>query len=526
MTAAAVLVCLATAALLVGLAPRLSSFTGPDFREGLVATERPLSLNPLIGADTPAVHDVGHLLYRSLVRLDVSAYPQPDLARTYTVDQSGLVYTLTLRPGQRWSDGSAITSADVVATLAFAQSKEAGDRTLSGLLNGVQAKTDAGTIVFTLPAPRAAFVATLTQLPILPLGRLTRSQTAALPTQTNSPMATSGLYRVLSSDATALELASNSYAASRVTLGHVELRLYATFNDAAAGFARGDVDAVLATTPAQRARLLGQPHAIAHDIATFRFVDLLFNERVPGLDDPVVRRAVAAAVSRASIIKGALAASGGLLETDAITRGLPWAGTKDPQEQPSLSAARAALDAGGWRAAAGGVRERAGVTLRFSLLVADSDPLPQVARELARQLSGLGISVSVDVVPAQTFVAQSLQPRVMQIALADWNTGPDPDVSAFWRSNAAPPKGFFVSGGDADPFLDQALDMLATLTSRNGRVAAAESVLQHLADDVPAVFLYTPTVSYVVRGPLAAVSVPLLGAGEARYDAVATWRRA
>jgi hypothetical protein len=67
--------------------------------------------------------------------------------------------------------------------------------------------------------------------------------------------------------------------------------------------------------------------------------------------------------------------------------------------------------------------------------------------------------------------------------------------------------------------------MLATLGERADRAAAAEKVDAHLASDVPAVFLYTPTVSFVTRGVVANVSVPAVGDSEARYDAVVAWRR-
>src|SRR5580704_1924692 len=89
---------------------------GPQFTEGLVVSERPMSLDPLIGASDPAVVDVGHLLYRSLLKLDSSAYPTADLAGTWSVSPSGLVYRLVLRPDLEWSDGTPITAEDVAAT--------------------------------------------------------------------------------------------------------------------------------------------------------------------------------------------------------------------------------------------------------------------------------------------------------------------------------------------------------------------------------------------------------------------------
>ena len=74
---------------------------GPQFTEGLVVSERPMSLNPLVDAADPAVVDVGHLLYRSLLKLDSSGYPTTDLAESYAVSSNGLVYTVVLRPDTR-----------------------------------------------------------------------------------------------------------------------------------------------------------------------------------------------------------------------------------------------------------------------------------------------------------------------------------------------------------------------------------------------------------------------------------------
>jgi len=524
-TASSILVVIAGVALGIALAPRLSVFAGPDFREGVVSAQRPVSLDPLIGADTETVHDVGHLLYRSLMRLDSSAFPRPDLAKSLTVSQDGLTYTAPLAAGERWSNGNPIQASDVLATLRFAQSSSALDTALAGSLLGVRATASGPAVTFTLPSPRASFGATLTQLPILPLGTLSRAQMAALPSQAAVPMPTSGPYRVLSAEATVVELQTNPFARTRPVLGHVELRVYSTFGDAASAFAKGDVDAVLATTPQQRATLTSTAHARAHDVATFRFVDLLFNERVGGLDDPVVRLAISNAINRQSILGGALAGSGGLMQVNPFSEGLRWIATQNPPETSSPSAASSALDADRWKLGPTGIRERGSQALDFTLKVANAAPLPEVAKELTEQLSAIGMRVRVEVVPSQSYVGADLAPHTFEMALADWDGGPDPDVSSFWRSNASPPKGFYVSRGGPDAFLDQALDTLSTVPDAGGRIAAAASVSGHLLSDAPAVFLYTPSVSYVIRGPLAGAEVPSVGGGAARFDDINAWRR-
>ena len=496
---------------------------GADYTEGLVVDQLPLSLNPLIGAEDPAVHDVGHLLYRPLLQLDATQYPRPDLAQSLSVSADGLTYSMALGPSQRWSDGTPITPSDVAATLAFAQSSRAVDHPLAVLLQGVKVTVQRSSIVFILPAPRASFAAALTQLPILPLGTLTNNQLDSVAANPNRPLATSGPYRVASADSGSIQLETNSYAAVRPGLGHIAFNLYGSFNDAANAFISGGVDALVATTPAERAQLLGAKGATAHDIATFQFVDLLFNERVPGLNDPTVRQAFNIALNRASIVHGALRGTGGVMQMDAISQGLPWIATKNAQELASPAAANTALQQDGWTAGLTGSRFRGAHSLDFVLTVADADPLPTVAAELAAQMAQVGIKLTVETVPAARFVSPDVTNQDFQIALGDWDNGPDPDISAFWRSNAVPPQGFYVSGGATDPFLDQALDSLATAMDPQARIAAAASVNRDLANDVPAVFLYTPDVSYVVRKPLQGMVLPAAGGSGARFDSIAAW---
>ena len=151
------------------------------------------------------------------------------------------------------------------------------------------------------------------------------------------------------------------------------------------------------------------------------------------------------------------------------------------------------LQANGWVAGADGVRQNGSTQLAFTLSVPDINPLPLVAHEVAAQLAAIGVQVTVDTVPPANFLSGTLDSGHFQLAIDAWNPVPDPDVSAFWRSNAVPPHGYNVSGGTPDAFLDAALDMLAESPDRAARISAAAQVAALVADDAPAVFLYTPT---------------------------------
>lgn len=495
------------------------------YREALVVAKAPLALDPLAGSPDPAARDVGHILYRSLLRRDAQAQPTGDLASTWGVSGDGLSYRFGMRSGVRWSDGSALTARDVQATVAMVQAPGFPDASLAAAWHGATLNVDAAgtTVTVTLAQPRAAFVAAAEQLPILPAKSLAKLSPTTLAASAAKPLPTSGPFSVGAADSTHVKLVPNRYAAVRPGLAVVDLRLMKTFEAAARAMVSGQVDGLLAGTPAQRDVLRRMPGAHLHDLTTFRFVDLLFNERRPGLDDPAVRRAIATAVDRHELITGTLGGDA-QPQVGAVPVGITWIGPDQP-EQPTPALSARALDAAGWVLGTDGVRHKGDHRLAYTVSVPDAAPLPSVATALAKQLAGIGVGLSVNVVAPQQFEPAVLTPGNFDMVIADWDNGPDPDVSSFWRSNAAPPNGFNVSGAPTDPFLDRALDSLATTTDPRLRRVAAAQVDARLAEDTPAVFLYAPELTFAVSDAFSGVSVPPVGTSASRYDFIAAWRK-
>ena len=495
------------------------------YREALIVSSPPVSLDPLVDRSDQAARDLGQLLYRRLLKLDAQATPTTDLAESWGVSGDGLAYRFTVKPGLRWSDGSPLTAKDVQATVAMVQAAGFPDASLAATWHGVAAAIDAtDTLTLTLPQPRASFAAAVADLPVLPAAALARLSPTTIEKSAARPLPTSGPFRVDSADRTRVRLVPNRNATPAPQLHGIDLRLVRSFEAATQALAAGQVDGVVAATPAQRAVLARLPGVRLHDVTTFRFVDLLLNQRKAGLDDPAVRRAIATVVDRHQLITAALDGDA-RPQVSAFPAGIPWIVTPQ-QELPSAALSGRALDAAGWVPGDDGVRHKGSTRLVFTLSVPDAAPLPAVAAELARQLRGVGIAVSPTVVKPNAFEPSVLVPESFDLAVADWDNGPDPDVSSFWRSNAAPPHGFNLSGGPPDPFLDRALDSLATMTDTRLRRVAAAQVDARLSEDAPAVFLYAPEVAVAVSDQLTGISIPPVGTSGSRFDGIAAWRRA
>jgi peptide/nickel transport system substrate-binding protein len=179
LTAAALLLAIAGCS----CADRASSKKSParDGEHGgeLVAAIRddPPSFNPYVGQGTGALEVLTHLIHAPLVRIDrLTGQVQPWLAERWSQSADGLTWTLRLRPGVKFADGSPLTSADVLFAFEAVNSPEIASAIGDSLLiDGARIRAtapDLATVVLRFPAPLGAGLQLLDNLPILPRHKL------------------------------------------------------------------------------------------------------------------------------------------------------------------------------------------------------------------------------------------------------------------------------------------------------------------------------------------------------------------
>src|SRR6266849_1124861 len=60
----------------------------------------------------------GYLVFDKLFALDKDFKPQPQMVDRWTASEDKLTYSFTLRDGLKWHDGTPVTAADCVASIA------------------------------------------------------------------------------------------------------------------------------------------------------------------------------------------------------------------------------------------------------------------------------------------------------------------------------------------------------------------------------------------------------------------------
>ncbi len=118
---------------------------------------------------------ISNLLYRRLFTAEGDFFTlKNDLAQSHSVSKDSLVYTINMKSGQKWSDGTDITIDDFLFTIETLQnvSRPIQPIILHSLNHIKNISVDGYTIEFTLEKPHYNFLPMLAQIPLLPKHKL------------------------------------------------------------------------------------------------------------------------------------------------------------------------------------------------------------------------------------------------------------------------------------------------------------------------------------------------------------------
>lgn len=505
-------------------APSPVSATG-IYREGLVGT--PTMLDPLLATSQPD-RDLSALLFNGLTRGDGRGGSQPDLARSWRIEDGGKRYVFTLRDDVTWHDGRKFTARDVLFTLQLIQDPGfPGDRALADLWRTVKVEAPNDyTIVCTLPNVYAPFLA-YTTVGILPAHLLADVKAGDLPNEAFNlrPVGT-GPFRFVNLDPNKVEIALqryDGYFGAKPHLTGLRFRFYATTPAAIQGMQAGEVDG-LGYVPAQYLGAAAQAIGATANIygpSIAGYTALFFNLKLPVFATREVRQALALAVNRDELVKQGLGGWGTPGSSPILPTSWAYTTTGVTQYPFDPERARQMLEQAGWKVGASGAREKGGQALAFTLLT-DNDPgRVAVANLLATQFGAIGCKVTVQAVAADV-AAQALAQRQFEAALSGWvGLASDPDPYQMWHSSQADSGYNFANY--SNPQADEALAQARLTVDRAKRAADYATFLKLFSEDVPSIVLYYPQYHFAVTKRVSGVSLDPLDEPSDRFRNIADW---
>jgi peptide/nickel transport system substrate-binding protein len=435
----------------------------------------PSSLDPRRGSDE-ASRRVCDLLFNALFRTGDDGAVVPDLALS-AGNRDDRTLEVVLRDGVRFHDGTLLTSRDVASTYrSVLEGRVASFRRAD--LEAIEAidTPDPRTVVFHLARPFAPLVSNLT-LPILP------AQERGDPE--HHPIGT-GPFRLVRyrKDEDLLLVRHDAYFEGKSRLSSVRLRILPSETSRLLEMLHGSGDLVVNDlAPEQFARLERTPGFEVTSRPGRNVVYLIFNLSQPALADVRVRRAIALALDRASIVRHLLLGKAALA-TGLLPPG-HWAyegGVRHCDYDPD--AAARLLDEAGYRDPGGG-RPR----LRLRYAAPQGEISLQQAAVIQEDLARIGIALEVRASEWATFY-DDLRSGRFEMAVSNWTDIGDPDIFRLrFASDERPPAGL-NRGGYANPEVDRLIGAGASEADRGRRRSDYAKIQVMLADDLPCVWLW------------------------------------
>lgn len=240
-------------------------------------------------------------LYANLYRLDADGNIKPELAKGYSVNDDYTKYTITLKDGIKFSDGSPITADDVVYTYRRGMKSEV---TYYEALKSVKKKDDR-TVVITLNKPNNEFLNDLTVEYMCVMSKAAIEGGMDVATH---PDVTSGAYTVEKWDSgKSLVLKANPYYFNgEPAIKTAKVLFELPEENAYQSLKKGKVDYLTSVSVDQVPYLQADDNVelIAYDNFAWNF--MMLNEKDPHFADQKVRNAIYYALDLDYIIDTAL----------------------------------------------------------------------------------------------------------------------------------------------------------------------------------------------------------------------------
>lgn len=495
----------------------------------------PQSLNPLLSFYNDADSDVVALTFSGLTRIGMRGEVEPDLATAWEIDPSGITYTFQLNRNALWHDGFYFSADDVLFTTRLLQDPDyPGPPDIGALWRSVSVvKVNDYTVQFVLEEPYAPFL-DYTNIGLLPAHILAGVSAADLPEAdfNREPIGT-GPFRVIAVETGEGQITSitfkrfQRYYGPDPYLENVILRFYPTARAAFEAYQDGLVEGVSRISQELLPQAFAADDLKLHSTTTAEMTMLYFNEMVTEtlpFNDTSVRQALLYALDRQAIVDEVLMGQAVIPQTPLLPG--TWAyNTQDvPVYTYDPSRALALLADAGWRrwTGTGTLRTVDDIPLAFTLMAANEAQDLAVAQAIADQWARVGISVTIEGVPALALTGV-LESRSYQAALARLVIPGDPDPYPFWHETQALPGQGQNYAGFQHRRISEIIEQARITVNPNQRFALYQEFQQLFMEEVPAFPLYVPIYTYAIDNRVNGDQIgPLMRTGD-RFRTIADW---
>ena len=501
--------------------------SGGTLHEGIVGTPR--FVNPVL-AITRADQDLAELIYRGLFTVSLEGTVVPDLAESLTISEDGLTYNIVLKQNQRFHDDTVLTAADVEYTIGLIQNPEIKSPLRGNWNDATIEVIDDYEFNIMLEEAYVPFIENLT-VGILPKHLWNELSADEFPfSQYNTEPIGSDSYQIQAVTYTDAGLIDSYQLVPFIHSDHapaiavVEIHFF----ESEMAIAEALRDGAITHTGALDNETVATLQTEAIGVTVYEqplprvFAGFINQNRSTVLRDDAVRAALQAAIDREDLITNVLSGYG-----NPVTSAIPY-DFYQPTSTAATNTPPAAdiLSAGGWERNDAGIWEKEiddeVIPLAFTITTANTALFEETANYLATAWQTLGADVSVALFEQSDLVQSVIRPRDYHMLLFGTDVGRAVDLYPFWHSSQREDPGLNVSlytNISADP----ALDTYRTTTDQTEKNTLLNTFITELETDNPAIFLFSPTFTYVTTADNALQIPNRINHPSERFSQIHTW---
>ena len=387
---------------------------------------------------------------------------------------SALVWEVVLKPGYKFSDGTAVTAAHVAKCLSELNEKNSAAKSSLGEMT----VTAEGDLKVRIESTRPTHVMDAVLAEWVFVVYLKDAQ---------GKFVFTGPYAIKTLTAGQIDLVPNKYYNKASERSSITIKKFADGHKLAEGVKNKQVDIgfhlPIDTLPELR-KLKGihvESFEVGYHYMVFHNTDRLKDVRV--------RKAIDLAIDRSALVK---ALAGGRATRSLFPDYSPYFSDKS-SPVGDASAAKALLDAAGWKVGSTGKRMKDGKVLNVNLVAYPHRPGLGIMQPLIDEaLTGLGINVTTILTSHDwSETAKIINDRSFDLLMWAQHTLPAGDplwfLNAFFRSDGGNNHANFNSST-----VDSLLDKLSVAEEHSARVAATGAAQEAILAQVPVSNLVTP----------------------------------
>ncbi|MBU0647368.1 hypothetical protein KKC67_01150 [Patescibacteria group bacterium] len=508
---------------------------GGEYVEGLIGT--PKHINSLYSSASDTDSDIASLIFSSLFKRDKNGKLINDLVESYEISPDGKSYTIKIRSGVKWHNNSPLTINDIIFTFNAIKDIQYKSTLRLSFIGVELEEVDDNTIKFTLSEPYAGFLDLLT-FGILPESLWQQiAPGAANLAELNLKPIGSGPYKAESSvkdnsgNIRSYTLLKNdSYYGKKPFIDKITFKFFAGFSELISAFNNNLINGISFLPTQYKKEVVAKDSFNSFQLRLPQLTAIFLNSKTNiALSDKKVRQALAFALDKNKIItavddQNAVVIDGPILPESfayksdikkyyyniaTTTTLLDEAGwkkikiSKNEIDQANLeikatstseairkkAEEKISLGAGEWRA-------KNGNYLIVELTTVDTPEYAKVAEEISNFWQSANVKTIINLVSSNKVQSEIVRQRSFSALLYSELVGADPDPYAFWHSSQIGQVGLNIAdyaNKEVDKLLEDARLINDEKTRRDKYVKFQEII----SEDVPAIFLYSPSYTYI-----------------------------